>query len=134
MVDWHQSVGIYGKLAWWFEFQPKACCIHNWFRLEWESVWFRLHVDWGSWLLVYLLESSGMVVKVTADDSRWDTGLKAVWLRWNTNIFCVRLTIRQNCKLVQGCEGWAGPVRWLKWAPFAFWPWCRAKILHVSTG
>ena len=61
-----------------------------------------------------------MILKVTLDDSRWDQGLTAVLLWWNTDIFCVVLTIRQNSKLVRGSDGFAGPVGCLKWALWRF--------------
>ena len=41
-------------------------------------------------------DSSGMVLKVTLDDNRWDQGLTAVWLWWNTDVFGVGLIIRHT--------------------------------------
>jgi hypothetical protein len=71
-----------------------------------------------------------MIIKVTVDENRWDSGLTVVWLWWNTDVFCVPTEQQTSSGTQMMCS--------LRWGSevglFSVSASVQGEILRVNTG
>ena len=82
-------------------------------------------------LLVYFVDSSGLVVKVTVGDNRWDPGLFGCG---GTPISCVSGSLSDRAANWFGDARMSLPPPVSEVGPFCVSARCSAKILRVNTG